>query len=245
MPITIGGETTQSIVIAAALELGLVDAYFEGNNTNNVLLTPALNRLVQLYNSLGQDLASNYNWPQLRRQSSFIANSAGVPLPGDFDRFVDGTLFRRSTATQAFMASSEQWQALLATNAVGTIQPWVRFIEQRWVATLPSDGSTIYFEYQSYHWMTDAGHPDNSLTAYRTFNFDDSPYFDSNLLVKGLKLYHKREIGQDTTNTQRDFDEALDRAMRASTMAPVLSMTRSSGARLIDNDNVPDTGFGS
>jgi hypothetical protein len=77
-------------------------------------------------------------------------------------------------------------------------------------------------------------------------NKGDVLWFDRPLLVAGLKLAFRKAKGLDTSAELDDYSSALDKASGQDGAAPVLSLNGSGPAvRLLDERNIPETGFGS
>ena len=72
----------------------------------------------------------------------------------------------------------------------------------------------------------------------------DLTCFDSQLLVAGLRLAFRKTKGFDTSMEQADFDAALAAARGGDGMAPVLRLGPVGDVRLLDDRNLPPTGFG-
>lgn len=118
----------------------------------------AVVELLQLANTSGEELAANYDFPELQRENTFTTTAAAdqgafnsaVVTRGDFLRMIDDTLWNRTLDEQYTLASPQDWQAYQA-NGMAIIDR--KFIIRQGHLYLgyqtPTAGQTAAFEYYS------------------------------------------------------------------------------------------------
>lgn len=239
-----GWPTVAQVVSKAARQLGLVFS----NIANPLASTdPNIQQLVALLQGLGEELARQHAWTQLERLGTLSVVSGGAAsfaLPTDFQRIIDQTQWN---ATQRMPTSSgltpQQWEQLRAVPEATS--NWYKLRIFGGVINItpaPQATETIYYEYRSAWWVaeTSGAVPNTSEIVA----FDDELWFDIQVLVTGLKLAFRREKGFNTTAEQAAFDAAVAAARGGDGDAPVLSLNGPTGVHLIDDDNLPDEGYG-
>lgn len=239
-------DTAANIINDAAVELGLYSADltdpYDSTDANVV-------QLCRLLKSLGQKLAREHGWTHLEKSYTFplVASTVAYDLPADFGRLIDGTYWNRTRQTPLVgPLSPQQWELLKAQSSSGTVDLMFRtFGNQVQFHPTPSSTDTIAYEYRS-KWWVDAGGGDTP-DAEEPMDGASTLHLDRDLLVAGLKSRFQRAKGFDSSASDAEFADALDRARGADGAAPTLSLSgRGSGAlRLLDGANVPETGYGS
>jgi hypothetical protein len=234
--------TAAQVINAAALELGLISADvadpFASTDENLLQLCALLNRL-------GKTLARDRAWTQLTQEYTFptVDGTADYALPTDFQRFKDTTAWNRTSALPLVPFNSQNWQMVKAASAQGFVDKPMRIWKNRlYLYPTPSAAETIAFEYVSTYWVVGAG---SSPDSTETDDPDDVLWFDEALLVSGLKLLHLRAKGEDWTAAQSEYDTVYRAVSGADGVAPILSAVSSGTPNLIDERNLPETGYGS
>lgn len=164
-----------------------------------------------------RSLAARYDWQKLRREHTFTtvateAQTSATPIPTDFGRFIEGTIWNRTT-TWAIEGplSPDQYQAEKAAN-VTRVQPAFMIRNGIWLFTpTPSAGETIAYEY-----MTKAIGTDTLLATARTAFTDDTDetYFDDELIVLGTVWRYRKAEGFDYAEDYREFELHLYNAFK-------------------------------
>lgn len=235
-------DTAANILNDAAVELGLYAADaadpYDSSNANSILLC-------RLLKSAGQGLLRIYPWTHLQARHTFSTVDAtpSYALPADFARITDGTAW--NTSTQLPMngpLGPQAWEAEKARSGTSSHQFFRIWGNLFHIHATPSSAETIAYEYTSRYWV-DAGGGSTPDTETPTDGLD-TLFFDRRLLVTELKLLYARARGRDTTSLQRERDEAFAMATGADGAAPVLRFGGAVG-RLVDWQNLPDTGYGS
>ena len=241
-------DTAGNIINRTAIQLGLIkttlanapDPY--ASTDQNILL------LTDLLASVGDRLQSEGDWPQLRKEYVFTTNSSQniYPLPSDFHEMVDQSGWNRSSRMPlAGPATSQEWQ-YLKSRAPGLLINVVFRLEGGVLDINPGASppiATVAFEYISSNWAASYGQtaPNKSYPSVAT----DLIWFDSELVMAGLKLYWLLEKNEDAEAANDRFDRALGHAIEKSTGAVTISLDGALRGvdRLIDDRNLPITGF--
>lgn len=116
-------------------------------------------QLLSLINEAGRDLRRLFNWPQLTKEWIFstVASQANYAMPGDFEKFHDGSAYDRSLLWQMTgPITVQEWQNI--KSGVINSSPYRRFrfkgasSSRFFLDPTPTDTSTLVFEYQSGNW---------------------------------------------------------------------------------------------
>lgn len=238
-------DTVANIITDVAVELGLEteaisDPYAE-TDQNIVLLR-------HLLKSLGQTLLRDYSWTHLQEEHTFDTAN-GTPnydLPAGLARIVNGTAWNRTQELPLVgPVNAQQWQTLKAGSSTGTVTKVFRIWQDDfWLHPTPTAAESVYYEYVSKYWVATTGASAPSKEA-PTVNSDEL-WFDRQLLVTGLKYQFRRAKRMATQDDLDEFLRALSLAQGADGASPtfVLGGTQLGAARLLDDANIPETGFG-
>ena len=242
--------TAGTIINRAAVQLGLLGVAassapdpWSSTDANIVMMT-------ELLASLGDRIQSMHDWPQNRKMYSFVTvlNQNTYPLPSDFHEMIDQSGWNRSTRMPlAGPASVQEWEYLysrapsLLINVVFRLEGGIIDLNPN---STPPSGHTVAFEYISDFWVMSSGQssPDKAAPTAAT----DLIYFDGEMMIAGLKLDWLLAKGFDAEMAQRRFDEKLAHCIEKSTGAVTISLDGALRGvdRLIDDRNMPITGFG-
>lgn len=179
---------------------------------------------------------------------SFYTGQEKYPLPTDIDHQMTQTYWDRSFRWQLLGPLNPQERQVLLSG-ISPAGPRRRF----WIVNnnlvlnpVPSDSTGVeVFEYYSNAWCQ------NGLTTAATTRSRfaaDADYFilDDNVMELGLKWRFRKAKGLSFDAEQDDYDKAAEVAIAADGGGRNLPMNASaSGIRLLNEMNVPDTGFGS
>lgn len=242
-------DTVANIVSDAAIELGYVSSAIANpfaSTDANVL------RLNALLKSLGRDLIKRATWSQLTLPGTVTTanGTASYAVATDFDRIIDGTIWNTTTQNPVVPMSPQAREVFRAGVVTATILQFYRIggvavaSKQFEIFPTPSAVQTIRYEYVSNYWLQAAASTSAAPGLTAPAAAGDVCWFDPLLLVRGLKMYAQRATGFDSTASQQDFEDTLAQCMGQDQVAPVLSLSGSRGPKMLDGDNVPDTGYG-
>lgn len=241
-------RTLLQIVQAAVDELGSV------NRPTTVVGSQdqGVQQLLALANREGKELAArdgiHGGWPQLRKEQSIttVASQANYAFPSDLQYFINTTAWDRSQHWPLRgPVSPQEWQ-VLKSGTIGSVGPRTRFRvmagEIYFDPTPSTNGDAYIFEYYSNAWCESSGG-----TAQTEWGADtDVPLLPDDCFILGLIWRFRRAKGLDYQEEFNAYEELVTRELGRSGMAPVLDMTGSMNTlRFIDEDNIPDSGYGS
>lgn len=179
---------------------------------------------------------------------TFYFGQSDYPLPSDFRRLVDNTIWDRSRFwSMRGPMSPQQWQ-LYKSSVIGkaSVQRRYRF---RYVSgsqvfsidPVPTDnGSAMVFEYVSNAWcQSSGGSPQTSWQADT-----DTGILDEYLIQLGLKWRLLRRLGMSYAEELSEYEYEASKAMAADGGAAILDLTPPDHLTLIGPWNVPETNFG-
>ena len=218
---------------------------------------PAFIQLCTLATECGQELVQNSAWQMLISSYTFTTadgDSGIYNLPDDFAYMIDQTGWQKGTpgspSPMAGPASAQWWSYMNSSSMIGpTIYGWFRIQEGQlhlWPQP-PPIGVPIRFEYISRGRVKDATSTSEApVFADHVDLSADVVLFEPILFVKKLKLAWLQAKGFDTTKAEDEYLAALESWMGKDQSAPILSVTGDSpfGFRLLDQRNVPETGYG-
>ena len=176
---------------------------------------------------------------------TFYCGQDAYPLPTDMDWQTTQTYWDRAYRWQLLgPLSAQEWQVL--KSGISPTGPRRRFRIMNnlfYIDPVPNEtGNIEAYEYTTTNWIQSM-----SGTAQNTFLSDnDYSLIDDDIMIFGLKWRYKQRAGLDFTTEQKDFMDCVERKLSRDGGSRNLPLNASaSGVRLLNNQNVPDTGFGS
>lgn len=106
---------------------------------------------------------------------------------------------------------------------------------------VPSAAETLVFEYITAEWCADSSDVGQTAWAADT----DVPILDSDLLTLDTVVRYKRQNGLDFASEADELQLMFDREKGQDRPSPALNLVHRSSLRLLDEDNLPETGIGS
>lgn len=234
------------IVQAACDELGISrPSAVAGSSDEQV------QQLFALANRAGQALADREGpvgcWPELRKEwTETIGGSVdNYAAPSDLRYFLNTTAWDRTNKWPLQGPVSPQMWQVLKSGTIGSTGPRTRFRRMAgriYFDPSPATDQDIVLEYCTNAWCTDV----SGATPKERFSTDtDLPLIADDAFILELKWRFRRAKGLDY---QEEFNEAeafIDQAIGRASIGKVLSLTPQPYVeRLIDNLNVPDSGYG-
>ena len=227
--------TALKIIQQAAVELGLPipQAAMGATDTNSI-------QLMALLNAVGADMALVYDWNQLDRIGSIttVANQYIYPLPADYQKFIDGTMWNSQQLGFGMpVVTPQQWQLIKNSSLGSQINSQFRVMNNAmWVTPTPTDSNMVLsFEYQSSSWVASVNTP-GTFTPFIVADLD-VPVFDFWLMVKMLKVKMWVAKGLDITNLAAEASGVLTSLMGGNNASQVLSLSR---RLMLSNPNIPE-----
>ena len=196
------GLTIKTMVQDAASRMGLPEP-------DSVVGNPEITaqRLLKMFQNAGMDLVRRHQWQALLQEHAFTTVAAetqtGTPIPADFDRFVDESIYNR-TKTRRVLGpmTAREWQS----NQALTAAPVTDMFRIRGGAFLyypaPTSGDTVAYEYVSRFWIDTAldGSGDASV-----FGADaDVILLDEEMVTQDAIWRYRRSTGQSYAEDHRD-----------------------------------------
>ena len=166
-------------------------------------------------------------------------------FPSDVDHLIPQTMWDRSFRWQLLgPMSPQEWQVL--KSGISPTGPRRRFrvIDGSFVVDpVPYDNNQIVYEYYSNAWVQDG----ISLSLKTSFQTDTDIYLlDDDTMILGIIWRFRRAKGLDYDQEYQSWRTSLDRYKARQATARTLPINaEATGVRLLNNMNVPDTGFGS
>lgn len=186
----------------------------------------------------------------------YVFSQSDYPLPTDFQRIIDNTIWDRSRFwSMRGPQSPQQWQ-LYKSSVIGraSIQRRWRFRNASWLSgvnsgqqlrfsidPVPTDnGSSFVFEYVSNAWCaSQSGTPQVRWQADT-----DVGILDEYLLTLGTRWRVFRRLGMSYSEELNEYQMMEAKAIAHDGGAPILDLTPPDRLTLIGPWNLPETGFG-
>jgi hypothetical protein len=239
-------ETAGVLINDAAIELGLIASeiadVYASTDQNIILLRRLLTRE-------GRRLIRAYPWFVYEDEfttdgvTSFWDLPSEASLSDNFLMIRSDTLWNTTQNKRCIgPVSPEQWAHLTGSTSTDSatkkltfrmlLPAMVEFVEA------PDDGDVFKYQYQPSGWVS-------AVDGTRPVAHGNVITFDAPLVVAALKLAFLKNKGFDTTAAAIDYEECFAFA-KALYPGPTLNLTGGSGdARMLDEANIPETGFGS
>lgn len=185
-------------------------------------------RVQQMYylaNQEGLLLSREFQWQQIVEQYLFSSTAADIQIgafPADFQRFINGTWYDRTTIRPMYGPISPQdWQTLKALPAYAS--PYLNFRERggdMLVLPTPAEGDTIAYEYVSKNWVVAA----DGTKKDKYTRDDDTARLDENLMAYGVVWRFLQATGQDYAEAMSTYEREKERLASADGAAPILTL---------------------
>lgn len=239
--------TASEIINAAAVECGLGSVGDPFASTDQAFV-----QLRTLLTSAGRELAMLYRWQVLTREFSHTTSGADATpgkydLPADFLRIVDQTGWERTNNVPfGGPLTPPFWTAILGSeNNPFTIYAAIRQVQnQVWILpTPPPNGLQITFEYQSRGWVRAPGAPPYTYKDNVTLG-GDVVLFEPVVIIAFLRYKFLEAKGFDTSKAEANFLTLADMYASSDSPGAILDMAGAPDDILLDERNIPDSGYG-
>ena len=155
-----------------------------------------------------RSLSARFDWQKLRREHTFTtvalqAQTTATPIPTDFQRFVQGSVWNRTTTWRVEgPLTPMQWQAEQAANVTRS-EPAFMIRNGLWLFTpTPNAGDTIAYEYITKYVGNDGASTERTAFA----DDDDEAYFDDEALILGIVWRYRKSEGWDYSEEFREYE---------------------------------------
>jgi len=164
-------------------------------------------------------------------------------MPFDVDKLIPSTMWDRSYRWQILgPLTPAQWQVLLSGLQPAGPRRRFRIMNDQFVINpVPYDSNELVYEYYSCNWCMNSSYQ----TQPRWTSDTDTYLLDDDTFILGLKWRFRRAKGLDYDQEWQDWDRSIDRYKANQATSTNISINSSApGFRLLEPNNVPDTGFG-
>jgi len=237
-------ESASEIINTAAVEVGLT-----ANTAPFSSPDPAFKQLIKLLTICGRELTLMPKWNMAVREGTItvVAGQSEYDLPDDFLSVVESTVWNRGSNWPLYGSVTPQtWTMWARENPSLTFQAIFRLARRKFV--IPVDaipaGTVLAYEYRTRAWVLSG----TQIDVYKDKVDDpgDIVLFESVLASRMLVFKFLRAKGFDATGAFQEFSTILDSVLSSDRPSETLDVAKSGyGPRLIDNENLPDSGFGS
>lgn len=232
--------TLLQLVQRAAVEMGLPSPAGVSGSTDD-----QVQQMFHLINAVGEELGTMAEWQRLQKETTITTTTATeYDLPTDFGRVISSTQWDRSNQWELKGPISPQgWQVFKSgITSLGPQLRWRLKGNKLNVDPTPTAGNTLAYEYISSYWVMATG---DTTPSKALFTDDtDTCIYPDRLMIAGLKLKMWEVKGFDTKAYERDYRYRLSEAMGQDKGNPVLVMGGRMTTHLLNQANVPDTGYG-
>jgi len=207
-------------------------------------------QLVALAQREGKEMAEFANdsggWQVLHKEYTFttVNGQADYALPTDFAYFLSQTFWDNSYKWELLGPITAQQKNILKYGIVGGSIRRKFYVRNNkmYLDPVPTvTGDIIAYDYYSNAWCESSGGTAQSLWVADL----DVYKLDEESFIKGIKWRYLRAQGLDYSQEYNDYMTELVKVKGRDGGAPVLSLVSGSiYPKLLDLDNVPDTGFG-
>lgn len=212
--------TALTIVQTTCGMLGLRQPAIVFASTDNQVI-----QLRGLMNQSGFQLAKVHQWQGITREKTFTTVAQEVQtgaIPTDFDRFVDNSMFNRSTARQIYGPLTEvDWQQYKAYPIYTTMNPaFMMRGNDLYFQPNPDAGNTCAYSYVSTYWCESSSGTDQTAMAADT----DVALIPEALISLDIAWRFKKAKGFDYSEEYRTFQEQMRQTTARDGGAPRLNL---------------------
>jgi hypothetical protein len=237
------------IVQQAAITLG-----FESPTTIEDPQDSNAQRLLGQLNRALEDILRDYDWQVLLKHAEFTADQStfyNAKLKGysikeiapGFNCFLSDYIYNNTERKLINSVPVDYYEYAKMTDSGGVIQKFL--LQYNHISFMPelAKGTKLSFWYKS-KYPVFAFDNDNNLILKQYFNADlDESDIDDVLLLRGLILKYKNEMGFDYAESYRDYEKILSKAKdQDANRRPVIGSGLARAG--YPGANIPDTGAG-
>lgn len=237
-------QTLLQLTQQAANEIGIPEPaiLFGGQDETSKQLLALAQREGKEFSAQAKDRGG---WQNLHKEYTFttVASQVAYALPSDFEYFVDRTYWDDAFKWELIGPINAQEKQILRYGVIAT-GPRRKFYvrgNQMYLDPVPSSADNIAYDYYSNAWCESSSGTDQSRWAADT----DVYKLDEDCFVLGLKWRYLRSKGLEYAQEKLDYNMEMQRVMARDGGARDLPLEGGGyGARFIDDNNIPETGFG-
>lgn len=235
-------ESAAELVNTAAVEVGL-----PANSAPFSSSDPNYKQLIKLLNVCGRELALMPSWNMQFREGTItvVAGQLEYDLPDDYLGVVDDTVWNTTNNWSAYGSVTPQTWTLWITENPSVIFNAVFRVARRKLVIPPGiePGTVLSYEYRSRAWVLSG----TQVDVYKDKVTDpgDIVLFEPVLVTRMLVFKFLRTKGFESSGAFAEFQTVLEMVKSTDRPAPRFDLSQSvSGRRMIDDENVPDSGYG-
>ena len=189
-----------------------------------------------------------HDWQALRGEETIttVASQQAYNLPSDFSYWLPRTHWDRTNYEPMYgPVSPQHWQGLVSSQLAAAAQ-MRRFFAQRGnqiliYPTPTANGETLAYEYISNHLVLDT----DGTTTKRAFAADtDTPRVPQEVFHLFLQAFFLEHQGDSFASELLEAEVALDLAKARDPNYAPYSISPGDGYHLIDEANMPESGYG-
>lgn len=197
--------------------------------------------LLSFAQQAGRGLMRAVDWEALTSEHSFTTVAADAQtssIPSDWDRFVDGSMFNRTTEREIHgPITTQEWQQRKAFETASTIDYWFRVRGGSiLIAPQPTAGESVYYEYISKNWATAAS--DGAAQAKFETDGDGHIFPDDELLILSIMWRWLKHKGLEWESVHQQYAAEVASYQATQKGAPVLNLA--DRASSFNRVNVPE-----
>jgi hypothetical protein len=242
--------TLRQIVRDAAAECRIPRPSTVFNNNDE-----QVQELLSLSNRGGRQLAKDVDWTVLQKLHTVTTSAANTTgeysLPDDYSRLIGETYWDRSAnRPMAGAVNPQQWQSFksgvfgegVVTNYFRIYRASTGVGRSLWIHPVPTvDGDELVWEYISGHWCATS---DGSTTQDEWGADTDIAILDRDLMTLDLIVRWKRQNGLDFASEADELMLMVSRDKGQDRPSPDLNLVARQRIRLLDGNNIPESGYG-
>lgn len=238
-------RTFLELVQQAANELGIPEPSQIIGNTDDTA-----RQLLALAIREGKDFSTRAKnqggWQALHKEYTFttVNGTNSYALPSDFEYFVQRTFYDNAYKWELIGPITAQEKQVLRYGVIASGPRRKFYIRNNLMYLDPTPAATgdlIAYDYYSNAWcQSSVGVAQSRWTADM-----DTYLLDEDCFVLGLKMRYLRAKGLDYSQERADYELEVERVMARDGGSRDLPLGYSNyGTRFLNNDNIPETGFG-
>lgn len=231
---TSGSPTITAVSSTASVSAGMQVVAYGYVNYPTTVLSTTINTITMSANAIANSTTA----------ATFYCGQDAYALPTDMDWQTTQTYWDVAYRWQLLgPMSPQEWQVL--KKGISPTGPRRRFRIMDnifYLDPVPNQtGNIIGYEYTTTNWVQSmAGVSQNTFLADT-----DLCLFDDDIIIFGLKWRYKQRAKLDYDQEFNDYTDCVERVLARDGGNRALPMNASaSGVRLLNQNNIPDTGFG-